>query len=223
MANSQAKRKDAEPCTRIGLPAAPEPVELTILMPCLNEAETLATCIQKAQALPRRLRHFGRGADRRQWQHRRLAADRQRAWARAWCRSLARATARRCSAASPPPAAATSSWATPTIPTISPTSTPSSTRLRAGADLVMGNRFKGGIAAGAMPPLHRYLGNPVLTFLGRLFFGIEGRRLPLRPARLQRDEHPRRSTCRRRAWSSPARWWCAARWPACASRRCRPR
>jgi glycosyltransferase involved in cell wall biosynthesis len=43
-------------------------------------------------------------------------------------------------------------------------------RLRAGADLVMGNRFRGGIAPGAMPPLHRYLGNPVLSFLGRLFF-----------------------------------------------------
>ncbi|MBV9379454.1 MAG: glycosyltransferase family 2 protein [Streptosporangiaceae bacterium] len=43
-------------------------------------------------------------------------------------------------------------------------------RLRDGADLVMGNRFKGGIAPGAMPPLHRYLGNPVLSFAGRLFF-----------------------------------------------------
>ncbi|GAA4225060.1 glycosyltransferase [Actinomadura meridiana] len=43
--------------------------------------------------------------------------------------------------------------------------------LRDGADLVMGNRFKGGIAEGAMPPLHRYLGNPVLSFVGRLFFG----------------------------------------------------
>ena len=43
-------------------------------------------------------------------------------------------------------------------------------RLRAGDDLVMGNRFLGGIAEGAMPPLHRYLGNPVLTGLGRLFF-----------------------------------------------------
>ncbi|TDD35176.1 glycosyltransferase [Actinomadura sp. KC06] len=42
--------------------------------------------------------------------------------------------------------------------------------LRDGADLVMGNRFKGGIADGAMPPLHRYLGNPVLSFVGRLFF-----------------------------------------------------
>jgi len=44
------------------------------------------------------------------------------------------------------------------------------TKLREGYDLVMGNRFKGGIKKGAMPLLHRYLGNPVLSFLGRLFF-----------------------------------------------------
>ena len=43
-------------------------------------------------------------------------------------------------------------------------------KLRAGFPLVMGNRFKGGIRPGAMPPLHRYLGNPVLSFVGRLFF-----------------------------------------------------
>ena len=43
-------------------------------------------------------------------------------------------------------------------------------KLREGYDLVMGNRFKGGIKPGAMPPLHRYLGNPVLTGFGRLFF-----------------------------------------------------
>ncbi len=42
--------------------------------------------------------------------------------------------------------------------------------LRDGADLVMGNRFRGGIQPGAMPPLHRFLGNPVLSALGRLFF-----------------------------------------------------
>jgi len=47
------------------------------------------------------------------------------------------------------------------------------TKLREGYDLVMGNRFKGGIAEGAMPFLHRYLGNPVLSFLGRLFFGSD--------------------------------------------------
>jgi glycosyltransferase involved in cell wall biosynthesis len=46
-------------------------------------------------------------------------------------------------------------------------------KLRAGADLVMGNRFTGGIGPGAMPPLHRYLGNPVLSFLGRLFYNIK--------------------------------------------------
>ncbi len=43
-------------------------------------------------------------------------------------------------------------------------------KLREGYDLVMGNRFRGAILPGAMPPLHRYLGNPVLTGLGRLFF-----------------------------------------------------
>jgi hypothetical protein len=43
-------------------------------------------------------------------------------------------------------------------------------RLRAGDDLVMGNRFAGGIAAGAMPWLNRHVGNPILTGLGRLFF-----------------------------------------------------
>ena len=43
-------------------------------------------------------------------------------------------------------------------------------KLREGHDLVMGNRFRGGIKPKAMPPLHRYLGNPVLTFIGRLLF-----------------------------------------------------
>jgi glycosyltransferase involved in cell wall biosynthesis len=42
--------------------------------------------------------------------------------------------------------------------------------LREGADLVMGNRFRGGIAPGAMPFLHRYLGNPVLSLIGRILF-----------------------------------------------------
>jgi len=43
-------------------------------------------------------------------------------------------------------------------------------KLRQGFDLVMGNRFKGGIAPDAMPLLHKYLGNPILTLIGRLFF-----------------------------------------------------
>jgi glycosyltransferase involved in cell wall biosynthesis len=43
-------------------------------------------------------------------------------------------------------------------------------RLRAGTELVVGNRFLGGIGKGAMPPLHRYLGNPILSLAGRMFF-----------------------------------------------------
>ena len=43
-------------------------------------------------------------------------------------------------------------------------------RLRSGSDLVIGNRFQGGIEPGAMPLLHRYLGNPVLTWLGRVIY-----------------------------------------------------
>jgi len=43
-------------------------------------------------------------------------------------------------------------------------------RLRAGTDLVIGNRFLGGIGKGAMPPLHRYLGNPILSLAGRIFY-----------------------------------------------------
>ena len=46
-------------------------------------------------------------------------------------------------------------------------------KLREGYDLVMGNRFKGGVAKGAMPFLHKYLGNPVLSFVGKQFFRIE--------------------------------------------------
>jgi hypothetical protein len=47
-------------------------------------------------------------------------------------------------------------------------------KLREGHDVVMGNRFKGGIERGAMPPLHRYLGNPVLSWLGRALFKLRG-------------------------------------------------
>ena len=46
-------------------------------------------------------------------------------------------------------------------------------KLDQGFDLVMGNRFHGGISRGAMPWLHKYLGNPVLSWLGRLFFKVE--------------------------------------------------
>lgn len=48
-------------------------------------------------------------------------------------------------------------------------------KLRQGYDLVMGNRFKGGIRKGAMPWHHRYIGNPILSFIGQLFFKTPAR------------------------------------------------
>ena len=78
-------------------------------------------------------------------------------------------------------------------------------KLREGYDLVMGNRFQGGIDRDAMPALHRYLGNPVLTGIGRLLFrspvgdfhcGLRG--FTGRGAIGSISGPP--------AWSSPARW-----------------
>ena len=152
-------------------------------MPCLNEAETLQVCVEKARdflerpASPARCR-------RRQRQHRRLAGDRRARRRPGRARRRARATAPRCSAASRRRAAATSSWATPTTATTSRTSARSSSELRAGADLVMGNRFAGGIEPGrdaAAAPLPRQPGAvvrrpPVLP--------QPDPRLPLRAARL---------------------------------------
>lgn len=48
-------------------------------------------------------------------------------------------------------------------------------KLDQGFDLVMGNRFRGGIAPGAMPWKNRYLGNPVLTWVGRTLFKCPAR------------------------------------------------
>ncbi|MFW1123157.1 glycosyltransferase, partial [Vibrio parahaemolyticus] len=46
-------------------------------------------------------------------------------------------------------------------------------KIQEGYDLVMGNRFRGGIEAGAMPTLHRYLGNPVLSLIARIAFNTK--------------------------------------------------
>ncbi|MBI3174078.1 MAG: glycosyltransferase family 2 protein [Chloroflexi bacterium] len=48
-------------------------------------------------------------------------------------------------------------------------------KLRQGFDLVMGNRFMGGIKPGAMPWHHKYIGNPILSFIGQLFFKTPAR------------------------------------------------
>ena len=148
--------------------SAPEP---TTLMPCLNEAETLAVCIEKAQGFLARAGVAGEvlvadngSADGSQEIARRLGAQvvevAERGYGAALLGGIAAARGRYVVMGD-----ADDSYDFAALD-------PLLERLRAGAGLVMGNRFRGGIAPGAMPPLHRWVGNPVLSFLGRLFFRI---------------------------------------------------
>jgi glycosyltransferase involved in cell wall biosynthesis len=139
-------------------------------MPCLNEAETVATCVRKAVAF---LAEHGIDgevlvADNGSTDGSRALAEAagarvvevaHRGYGNALMGGIASASGRYVIMGD----ADDSYDFTALMPFLA--------RLRAGADLVMGNRFRGGIAPGAMRPLHRYLGNPVLSFIGRLFFG----------------------------------------------------
>lgn len=78
------------------------------------------------------------------------------------------------------------------------------TKLHGGYDLVMGNRFRGGILPGAMPVLHRYLGNPLLSLIGRLFFKVKIADFTAACAALIAHACLIWG-CTRRAWSSRAR------------------
>lgn len=144
-------------------------VELSILMPCLNEAETLATCILKAQSSLKKLNIAGEIiiADNGSTDGSQAIATRLGA------RVVAVAVKGYGSALMGGIAAARGKYIIMGDADDSYDFTklePFFQKLRSGYDLVIGNRFKGGIQPGAMPPLHRYLGNPVLTGMGRLFF-----------------------------------------------------
>ena len=147
----------------------PSPVEVSVVMPCLNEADTLETCIRKAeQALSE---HDIVGeivvADNGSTDGSQAIAARTGArvvpveakgYGNALMGGIAAARGRFIVMAD-----ADDSYDFTAI-------TPFIEKLREGYELVMGNRFAGGIKPGAMPFLHRYLGNPVLSGLGRLFF-----------------------------------------------------
>jgi len=148
--------------------AATHQVELTVLMPCLNEAETVAACVRKAVSF---LAVHGVAGEvivadngssdgsqaLAEAEGARVVRISERGYGRALIGGILAARGRYIIMAD----ADDSYDFTNLMPFLE--------RLRAGADLVMGNRFRGGIAPGAMP-LHRYLGNPVLSFIGRLFF-----------------------------------------------------
>jgi glycosyltransferase involved in cell wall biosynthesis len=146
------------------------PVRLTILMPCLNEARTLPACIKKAQAYLARAGISGEIliADNG-------STDGSRDIAQALGARVVTVTARGYGNALR--AGIVAARGAYVIMGDADDSydfgelEPFLHQLEAGYDLVIGNRFAGGIEPGAMPPLHRYLGNPVLSFLGRRLFG----------------------------------------------------
>lgn len=144
---------------------------VTILMPCLNEAETLAVCIQKAHSainvsgLRGEVLIADNGSTDGSQQialqlNARVIAVPTRGYGAALNAGIQGATTDYILMAD-----ADDSYEFSHLGRFLEA-------LDQGADLVMGNRFKGEIKPGAMPPLHRYLGNPALSFAGRLFFGI---------------------------------------------------
>jgi hypothetical protein len=148
----------------------PEPVDLTILMPCLNEAETLESCIRKAQRALLDANIAGEiivadngSSDGSIEIAQRLGAQvvkvQDKGYGNALMSGIEAGRGKFIVMGD-----ADDSYDFAHIPRFVE-------QLRRGSDLVMGNRFRGGIQKGAMPPLHQYFGNPALTRLGRLFFG----------------------------------------------------
>jgi Glycosyl transferase family 2 len=144
-------------------------VELTVVIPCLNEAETVATCVSKAVRFIEQNGLDGEVivADNGSTDgSRQLAADagarvvpvKDKGYGNALMGGILAARGEYVIMGD----ADDSYDLTNLMPFVE--------ELRMGADMVMGNRFKGGIAPGAMPALHKYLGNPALSFIGRLFF-----------------------------------------------------
>ena len=146
-----------------------DPPEVSVVMPCLNEAETVAVCIQKARAC---LADNGVSgeiivADNGSTDGSQAIAEAEGArvvpvvtkgYGSALMGGISAARGRFVIMGD-----ADDSYDFSALMSFIE-------QLRDGSDLVMGNRFKGGIAPGAMPPLHRYIGNPLLSGLGRLFF-----------------------------------------------------
>ena len=143
--------------------------ELTILMPCLNEAATVGSCVAKARGFLQRAGIDGEVliADNGSDDGSRMLAERagarvievaERGYGAALAAGIAAARGRSIIMGD-----ADDSYDFARLDGFV-------AKLREGYPHVMGNRFRGGIQKGAMPLLHRYLGNPVLSFVGRLLF-----------------------------------------------------
>ena len=146
-------------------------LEVTVLMPCLNEAATVGTCVQKARrwiddnAVAGEVVVADNGSSDGSQEAASAAGARvvvveQKGYGAALRGGVEAARGRFVIMGD-----ADDSYDFTSL-------SPFLAELRDGADLVMGNRFEGGIEKGAMPWLHKYLGNPVLSFIGRAFFRV---------------------------------------------------
>ena len=151
----------------------PEPAdsefEISVIMPCLNEARTVGLCVDKALRALQELNVKGEvvvadngssdGSQEIAQQHgARVIAVARKGYGHALRAGIQTARGRYIVMGDADDSYDFSALA------------PFVERLRAGYDLVMGNRFQGGIRPGAMPWLHRYVGNPILTGILNLFF-----------------------------------------------------
>jgi glycosyltransferase involved in cell wall biosynthesis len=148
--------------------APPSEVEVSVVMPCLNEARTVGRCVAKAATALARLGVCGevivadKGSTDGSPSLARATGARvvlvaQRGYGRALQAGIAAAQGRFIMGD------ADDSYDFSRLEGFL-------RRLRRGDDLVMGNRFRGGIRPGAMSWLHRYVGNPLLTGLLNVFF-----------------------------------------------------
>ena len=144
-------------------------MELTILMPCLNEAETLAVCIRKARAFLEKNNIDGEvlisdngstdgSADIAAAEGARVVHAPVKGYGSALIKGCKEAKGRYVIMGDCDDSYDFSNLM------------PFLEKLREGEDLVVGNRFAGGIEKGAMPWSHRYIGNPFLSFIGRKRF-----------------------------------------------------
>ena len=164
-----ASRASFEAKQRTVSERGPEEIELSVVLPCLNEAETLESSIRKVQRTMTEAGIAGEvvvadngssddSIEIAQRNGARVIHVTARGYGNALMGGIAAAKGRYVLMGDPD-----GSYDFGHIPRFV-------TELRKGAELVMGNRFRGGIQPGAMPALHQYLGNPVLSGLGRLFF-----------------------------------------------------
>lgn len=146
-----------------------ESLELSIVLPCLNEERTLAVCIQKARSFLNQHAIAGeiiiadngstdKSVEIAEAHGAKVVHVAEKGYGNALKGGFQAAQGRYILMAD-----ADDSYELNNL-------MPFVEKLREGYDLVMGNRFKGGILPGAMPWHHRYIGNPVLSFIGKLFF-----------------------------------------------------